>query len=40
MPTYVVNSGRGLHLYYFLKEPIPLYKHYQKTLREFSVFPD
>lgn len=36
MPTYVVNSGRGLHLYYFLKEPIPLYKHYQKTLREFK----
>lgn len=36
MPTYVVNSGRGLHLYYFLKEPVPLYKHYQKTLREFK----
>lgn len=36
MPTYIVNSGRGLHLYYFLKEPVPLYKHYQKTLREFK----
>lgn len=36
MPTYVVNSGRGLHLYYFLKDPVPLYKHYQKTLREFK----
>ena len=36
MSTYVVNSGRGLQLYYFLKEPIPLYKHYQKTLREFK----
>ena len=35
-PTYIVNSGRGLHLYYFLEEPLPLYKHYQKTLREFK----
>ena len=37
-PTYIVNSGRGLHLYYFLEEPLPLYKHYQKTLREFKEF--
>lgn len=24
-PTHVVNSGTGLHLYYLLEEPIPLY---------------
>lgn len=24
-PSYVVSSGRGLHLYYFLQEPYPLY---------------
>ena len=24
-PTYVVNSGTGLHLYYVLTEPIPVY---------------
>ena len=26
MPTYIVNSGTGLHLYYLLKDPIPHYK--------------
>lgn len=26
MPTYIVNSGTGLHLYFLLKEPVP---HYQ-----------
>ncbi len=26
-PTYVVNSGYGLHLYYLLEEPIPLYDY-------------
>lgn len=25
MPTYIVNSGTGLHLYYMLTEPIPNY---------------
>lgn len=25
MPTYIVNSGTGLHLYYILTEPIPNY---------------
>lgn len=24
--TYIANSGNGLHLYFLLKEPIPLYK--------------
>ena len=31
-PTYLVNSGRGLHLYYFLKEPVPLYRNLEKML--------
>lgn len=26
MPTYIVNSGTGLHLYFVLDEPIPNYK--------------
>lgn len=26
MPTYIVNSGTGLHLYFVLEEPIPNYK--------------
>lgn len=26
LPTYIVNSGIGLHLYFILKEPIPNYK--------------
>jgi len=28
MPTYIVSSGKGVHVYYFLKEPVPLYKKY------------
>lgn len=26
MPTYIVNSGIGLHLYYVLEEPLPHYR--------------
>lgn len=26
MPTYIVNSGTGLHLYFVLEEPLPCYK--------------
>lgn len=26
MPTYIVNSGTGLHLYFVLDEPLPCYK--------------
>ena len=26
-PTYIVNSGHGVHLYYFLDEPVPMYKY-------------
>lgn len=32
--TFVVNSGTGLHLYYVLGEPIPMYPHNQKCLKE------
>ena len=32
--TFVVNSGTGLHLYYVLGEPIHMYPHNQKCLKE------
>ena len=32
--TFVVNSGTGLHLYYVLEAPIPMYPHNQKCLKE------
>lgn len=32
--TFVVNSGTGLHLYYVLTEPIPMYPQNQKILKE------
>ena len=32
-PTYVVNSGGGVHLYYFFKEPIPMTPRNQKALK-------
>ena len=32
--TFVVNSGTGLHLYYVLQEPIPMYPHNQRCLKE------
>lgn len=31
-PTYLVNSGNGLHLYYMLEEPIPLYNYVKKPI--------
>lgn len=33
-PTYTVNSGDGLHLYYVFDEPIPLYPNIQRQLKE------
>lgn len=33
-PTYIVNSGHGLHVYYLLEEPVPLYKHLHRPLDE------
>ena len=32
--TYIVNSGTGLHLYYVLDEPVPMYPQNQKFLKE------
>lgn len=32
--TFVVNSGTGLHLYYLLKEPVPMYPKNQMALKE------
>lgn len=34
--TYCVNSGHGLHLYYVLDKPLPLYRHLHDQLREFK----
>lgn len=33
-PTYIVNSGHGLHLYYIFKEPIKLYNHIKEPLKK------
>lgn len=33
-PTYIVNSGRGLHLYYFIQDPPALLPHIQSCLKE------
>ena len=32
-PTYIVNSGNGMHVYYLFEEPIPLYRHLHKPLK-------
>lgn len=32
--TFIVNSGTGLHLYYVLDEPIPMYPQNQQHLKE------
>ena len=32
--TFVVNSGTGLHLYYVLTEPVPMYPQNQKYVKE------
>ena len=33
-PTFVVNSGHGVHLYYVFDEPIPMFRQNQKELRK------
>lgn len=33
-PSYLVSSGKGVHLYYFLREPLELYKNREKVLAE------
>ncbi len=34
MPTYIVNSGRGVHFYYVFREPVPHYYANQKILKD------
>lgn len=31
-PTFLVSSGKGVHLYYLLKEPVELYANREKLL--------
>ena len=33
-PTYLVSSGKGVHLYYFLQYPLELYHNREKVLAE------
>ena len=33
-PTYIVNSGNGLHLYYKFVRPVPMYPAMQNALKE------
>ena len=32
-PSYIVNSGHGIHLYYLFTEPIKLYNHVKEPLK-------
>lgn len=33
-PTYLISSGKGVHLYYFLQEPVQLYRNREGVLAE------
>lgn len=33
-PTYLVNSGHGMHLYYILEEPVPLYNYVKAPITD------
>lgn len=33
-PTYIVNSGHGVHLYYVFNKPVPLYNHLKEPLKK------
>jgi hypothetical protein len=35
-PTFIVNSGTGLHLYYVLENPLPCYKNKQEAYNKFK----
>ncbi len=37
--TFVVNSRTGLHLYYVLKEPVPMYPVQPEMLERAEIFP-
>lgn len=32
-PTFIVNSGHGMHLYYCFEDPVPLYPYLEKQLK-------
>lgn len=34
MPTYIVNSGSGVHFYYVFREPVPYYYKNRKMLKD------
>lgn len=36
-PTYLISSGKGVHVYYFLKEPLDLFKYREKGLAELKL---
>lgn len=40
-PTYIVNSGHGLHLYYIFDEPLDAYPNVQRGLKsiKYSILP-
>lgn len=33
-PTFIVNSGHGVHLYYVFENPVPMFQHNQRELRK------
>lgn len=33
-PTYLVSSGHGVHLYYFLQDPLPMYHEHERIYSE------
>ena len=33
-PTFIVNSGHGVHLYYVFEEPVPMFRENQAELRK------
>lgn len=35
-PTYLVNSGHGLHVYFILEEPLPLHRYLHQPLNDFK----
>lgn len=35
-PTYIVSSGNGLHLYYVLQNPLPLFRNIAYQLQEYK----
>ena len=36
MPTYIVASGSGVHLYYVLERPVPLFKNVARQLQKYK----